>query len=179
MTSKPGYKVILHRKQNKNGCRCHHCWSDRRAECKHKAYREWEETSRRTYWGHQYKSQTITYDEMRTMTFVFHESDRPRLRKKLLEIETQIKEIRKRNLISEFKLLRPLKQTARWMNGALALMNNNVPPVAFRSGGWGVDSLGYYGMHKTYEEVKEFIHFKVYPLSYPTYTLGLMQMAGG
>lgn len=147
-------------------------------DCKRTRYKEWQDRSEARFsYERKSPSKQLTYVTMQMFKFKFYEVDRKRLRDALHDIEKRIKNIRRNNLLSDFHLLLSLKRSARWMNGALTLMNGNVPPIGqFQTYGYGVDSLGYKGTVQVYQEICDFVRNQSHTMK--NYTFTITQMAG-
>ena len=121
----------------------------------------------------------IEFDEIIHAPYGFYEADRIRLKEKLSQVEKQIKDIRKRNLISEFKLVYPLRNTARWMNGVLTIMNRNTPPIRLVNSFYATNGIGgYYGAWEIRGEIRAFLQGRNIPKGSKTVSISIAQMVG-
>lgn len=157
------------------GCHYNNGYNDTPNACRHNIYKKWKEYCRDSFIGNQYKCE---YFELQKTTFIFFADDKVLLKSKLFEIESKIKEIKKRNHISEFKLLIPLRRTARWILGVLLLMKCNAPSVAANKSRYNKHPLNFKGTKIVYKEIRDFLKRKPYSNVSCRYEFSLMQIAG-
>lgn len=120
----------------------------------------------------------VGYYEIIGAPYAFYEVDRIRLRQELKLVEAKIKEIQKQNSIGDFKLIKPLCHTARWMNGVLTLMNHHIPPIRSNHGWRSCGIGGYVGAWKARQEIREFIQGRNIPKGSKSMQFSIAQIMG-